>query len=489
MSFSKFKLGKRDTHEVDRTEDYYGDRKRYSSGQKNYFDGSDEEEEGQMTSSVAMEAAKRSIGDYRMAKEGVVAAAEEEDDEDDPLDAFMAGIETQIKQEKSKPATTEPKAVREDIEGEDDQESYFNAVANAPLIILDEDDELQLEYDRDGNPIIPESARVIDPLPPIDHSEISYKSFEKNFYEEDEKVKNLTKQEVKDLRKKLGIRVSGFDPPNPCVSFAHFGFDNHLMALIRKSEFSTPTPIQSQSIPAALKGRDIIGIAQTGSGKTVSYLWPLMVHCVDQPELKEGDGPIALICTPTRELCQQVYHQAKKFAKAYNLSVCCVYGGGNRYEQSQALKEGCEILVATPGRLIDLVKLKATNLQRVTFLVMDEADRMFDLGFEPQVRSIANHVRPDRQTLLFSATFRKKIEKLCRDILTDPIRIVIGDLGEANTDITQTVKVFEDPKNKWVWLMNYLVSFVSGDCHVTCCHVMCGSIISWLRVDLLHKEI
>ena len=139
-----------------------------------------------------------------------------------------------------------------------------------------------------------------------------------------------------------------------------------------------------------------------------------------------------------------------------------MYGGGSKWEQSKAVKEGCEVLVATPGRLIDLVRIKATNLQRVTYLVFDEADRMFDMGFEAQVRSIANHVRPDRQTLLFSATFRKRVERLCRDALTDPVRVVVGQVGEANVDVTQFVEVMTDEREKWQWLLRHLVEFTSG---------------------------
>lgn len=131
------------------------------------------------------------------------------------------------------------------------------------------------------------------------------------------------------------------------------------------------------------------------------------------------------------------------------------------WEQAKALQEGAEIVVCTPGRLIDHVKKKATNLQRVTYLVFDEADRMFDMGFEYQVRSIANHVRPDRQTLLFSATFRKKIERLARDILIDPIRIVQGDIGEANEDITQLVEILPSGPEKWSWMSRRLVEFTS----------------------------
>lgn len=153
------------------------------------------------------------------------------------------------------------------------------------------------------------------------------------------------------------------------------------MKVIRKSEFTQPTPIQAQGIPAALSGRDVIGIAKTGSGKTAAFLWPLLVHIMDQPELQAGEGPIGLIIAPTRELSQQIYLECKKFGKAYNIHTICAYGGGSMWEQQQACQEGAEIIVATPGRLIDLVKKKSTNLTRVTYIVFDEADRMFDMGF------------------------------------------------------------------------------------------------------------
>ncbi|XP_064401844.1 ATP-dependent RNA helicase DDX42-like [Halichondria panicea] len=385
------------------------------------------------------------------------------EDEDDPLDAFMAGIQTEVaRQNKTPAAPKKQEVVRFDIDGEDDQESYFTAMANAPIVVAEGDDDIEIDYDSDGYPIIPERSKVIDPLPPLDHSAVEYRAFNRNFYTEHPDITALSNSEVKELKKTLGLKVTGFSPPRPCVSFAHFGFDEALLSLIRKSEFAKPTGIQSQAVPVVTSGRDVIGIAKTGSGKTAAFLWPLLMHAIDQREIKEGDGPIGLICTPTRELCQQIYHEARRFAKAYNLTVTCVYGGGSKWEQCNTLKEGCEILVATPGRLIDLVKLKATNLQRVTYLVFDEADRMFDMGFEAQVRSIANHVRPDRQTLLFSATFRKKVERLARDVLTDPVRIVVGDLGEANTDITQIVEVVKDEQEKWRWLLRRLVELTSA---------------------------
>uniref|UniRef100_A0A2K6EFU9 RNA helicase n=1 Tax=Propithecus coquereli TaxID=379532 RepID=A0A2K6EFU9_PROCO len=314
--------------------------------------------------------------------------------------------------------------IRDDIEEEDDQEAYFRYMAENPTAgVVQEEEEDNLEYDSDGNPIAP-SKKIIDPLPPIDHSEIDYPPFEKNFYNEHEEITNLTPQQLIDLRHKLNLRVSGAAPPRPGSSFAHFGFDEQLMHQIRKSEYTQPTPIQCQDKFIFLGRR-----AMTGSG---------------------------------REGGKMNNQECKRFGKAYNLRSVAVYGGGSMWEQAKALQEGAEIVVCTPGRLIDHVKKKATNLQRVSYLVFDEADRMFDMGFEYQVRSIASHVRPDRQTLLFSATFRKKIEKLARDILIDPIRVVQGDIGEANEDVTQIVEILHSGPSKWNWLTRRLVEFTSS---------------------------
>ncbi|CAG2177607.1 unnamed protein product, partial [Oppiella nova] len=413
----------------------------------------------------------------------------DDDSEEDPLDAFMADLEKQSKPDKPKTSiasrseplmamkstvlskavkTSETKGIRDDIEREDIEESYYrymeeNPMAGVGTLVGDSDDELEdIEYDADGNPVADHKSKLIDPLPPVYHSQISYQSFEKNFYVEHEEIKQLSTNDCNLLNHKLGIKVSGLTPPKAVTSFAHFGFDDQLMKSIRKLEYFKPTAIQALAVPTALSGRDIIGIAKTGSGKTAAFIWPLLVHIMDQPELKSGDGPIGLILAPTRELALQIYTEAKRFGKVYGINIVCAYGGGNKFEQSKDLENGAEIVVATPGRIIDLIKMKATNLLRVTFLVLDEADRMFDMGFEPQVRSICNHIRPDRQTLMFSATFKKKVEKLARDVLLDPIRIVQGEVGEANEDITQVVLILEEGPKKWEWLTTRIVEFTSN---------------------------
>lgn len=390
------------------------------------------------------------------------------DSDDDPLEAFMAGIEKELKKDdsksdKQKEKEKDKKATRDDIDELDEQEAYFKWLEENPEAGLQkEEEDFDIEYDADGNPIYSMKKTVIDPLPQIDHSEIVYEKFEKNFYVEHPEILHLSPFEVESLRRKLGLKISGYSAAKPVSSFAHFGFEERLLSVIRKSEYTQPTPIQAQGCPIILGGRDVIGIAKTGSGKTAAFVWPMLFHVMDQRALKAGEGPIALICAPTRELAQQIEKECKRFGKPFGISTVCAYGGGSKWDQSNAVKEGCEVLVCTPGRLIDLVKMKAMNLERVTYLVFDEADRCFDMGFEPQVRSIANHVRPTRQTLLFSATFKRRIEKLARDILNDPIRIVQGDaIGEANENVAQHVFVMKEPSMKWQWLTKNIVKFTS----------------------------
>jgi len=274
----------------------------------------------------------------------------------------------------------------------------------------------------------------------------------------------MSDQEVADYMKSLAIRVSGFDVPRPINFFQDCGFPVPLMNAIAKQAYEKPTTIQCQALPIVLSGRDIIGIAKTGSGKTAAFVLPMIVHIMDQPELDKEEGPIGVICAPTRELAHQIYLEAKKFAKPYNLRVAAVYGGVSKFDQFKELKAGCEVVIATPGRLIDLLKMKALKMFRATYLVLDEADRMFDLGFEPQIRSIVGQIRPDRQTLLFSATMPYKVERLAREILTDPIRVTVGQVGGANEDIKQVVNVLPSDVEKMPWLLEKLPGMIDdGD--------------------------
>uniref|UniRef100_A0A2P2IST1 RNA helicase n=1 Tax=Rhizophora mucronata TaxID=61149 RepID=A0A2P2IST1_RHIMU len=277
-------------------------------------------------------------------------------------------------------------------------------------------------------------------------------------------VPGMGEQDVVEYQKSLSIRVSGFDVPRPIKTFEDCGFSPQLMSAIAKQAYKEPTSIQCQALPIVLSGRDIIGIAKTGSGKTAAFVLPMIVHIMDQPELQKEEGPIGVICAPTRELAHQIYLEAKKFAKSHGIRVSAMYGGMSKLDQFKELKAGCDIVVATPGRLIDMLKMKALNMLRATYLVLDEADRMFDLGFEPQIRSIVGQIRPDRQTLLFSATMPRKVEKLAREILTDPVRVTVGEVGMANEDITQVVQVIPSDAEKLPWLLEKLPGMIDdGD--------------------------
>ncbi|CAO2167461.1 unnamed protein product [Urochloa humidicola] len=269
--------------------------------------------------------------------------------------------------------------------------------------------------------------------------------FEKNFYVEAPSVQAMSEAEVAQYRRLKDITVEGRDVPKPVRYFQEANFPDYCMQAIAKSGFVEPTPIQSQGWPMALKGRDLIGIAQTGSGKTLSYLLPGLVHVGAQPRLEQGDGPIVLILAPTRELAVQIQEESTKFGSYSRTRSTCVYGGAPKGPQIRDLRRGVEIVIATPGRLIDLLEAGHTNLRRVTYLVLDEADRMLDMGFEPQIRKIVAQIRPDRQTLYWSATWPREVEALARQFLQNPYKVTIGspDL-KANHSIQQIVEVISD---------------------------------------------
>ncbi|XP_076896226.1 DEAD-box ATP-dependent RNA helicase 24-like isoform X2 [Bidens hawaiensis] len=407
------------------------------------------------------------------------AAPGPDDGEIDPLDAFMEGIHQEVRA----PPPPKPKAEGKyrDDEEDDPMESYLRAKKDVALTLASDalhagynsDEEVyaaakavdagMLEYDSDDNPVVVDK-RKIESIAALDHSSVDYEPFNKDFYEEKSSISGMSEQEVAEYRKSLAIRVAGFDVPRPIKTFAEAGFSAELMKAIAKQAYEKPTSIQCQSLPIVLSGRDIIGIAKTGSGKTAAFVLPMIVHIMDQPELAKEEGPIGVVCAPTRELAHQIYIEAKKFAKVYGIRVSAVYGGMSKLEQFKELKSGCEIVIATPGRLIDMLKMKALNMLRATYLVLDEADRMFDLGFEPQIRSIVGQIRPDRQTLLFSATMPRKIEKLAREILTDPVRVTVGEIGMANEDITQEVQVLVSDFEKLNWLLEKLPELIdNGD--------------------------
>uniref|UniRef100_A0AAY4B3N3 Probable ATP-dependent RNA helicase DDX46 n=1 Tax=Denticeps clupeoides TaxID=299321 RepID=A0AAY4B3N3_9TELE len=296
-------------------------------------------------------------------------------------------------------------------------------------------------------------------LEPVDHQKIAYEPYRKNFYVEVPELAKMTLEEVNVLRLELeGITVKGKGCPKPIKTWVQCGTSMKVLNALKKHSYEKPTPIQTQAIPAIMSGRDLIGIAKTGSGKTIAFLLPMFRHILDQRPLEEGEGPIAVIMTPTRELALQITKECKKFSKSLSLRVVCVYGGTGISEQIAELKRGAEIIVCTPGRMIDMLGAnsgRVTNLRRVTYVVLDEADRMFDMGFEPQVMRIVDNIRPDRQTVMFSATFPRAMEALARRILAKPIEVQVGGRSVVCSDVEQHVIVIEEDK-KFLKLLEIL---------------------------------
>ena len=278
----------------------------------------------------------------------------------------------------------------------------------------------------------------------VDHSKIDYQPFKKNFYIEVKEISRMTPEEVSAYRKQLELKIHGKDVPKPVKSWHQTGLTSKILETIKRLNYEKPMPIQAQALPVIMSGRDCIGVAKTGSGKTLAFVLPMLRHIKDQPPVVAGDGPIGLIMAPTRELVQQIYSDIKKFGKVLGLRCVPVYGGSGVAQQISELKRGAEIVVCTPGRMIDILCTssgKITNLRRVTYLVMDEADRMFDMGFEPQITRIVQNIQPDRQTVLFSATFPRQVEILARKVLNKPVEIQVGGRSVVNKDITQLVEV------------------------------------------------
>ncbi|KAE8403635.1 ATP-dependent RNA helicase dbp2 [Aspergillus pseudonomiae] len=273
----------------------------------------------------------------------------------------------------------------------------------------------------------------------------SLPKFEKSFYKEHPDVASRSQRDVDDFRKKFEMSVQGKNIPRPVETFDEAGFPQYVLSEVKAQGFERPTAIQSQGWPMALSGRDVVGIAETGSGKTLSYCLPAIVHINAQPLLAPGDGPIVLVLAPTRELAVQIQTEITKFGKSSRIRNTCVYGGVPKGPQIRDLSRGVEVCIATPGRLIDMLEAGRTNLRRVTYLVLDEADRMLDMGFEPQIRKIISQIRPDRQTCMWSATWPKEVRQLASDFLNDYIQVNIGSMDlSANHRITQIVEVVSD---------------------------------------------
>mmetsp|Transcript_13361 Transcript_13361/g.20256 ORF Transcript_13361/g.20256 Transcript_13361/m.20256 type:complete len:1047 (-) Transcript_13361:56-3196(-) len=296
-------------------------------------------------------------------------------------------------------------------------------------------------------------------LKAVDHSLVDYLPVRKNLYIVPRSVAKLTEEEVMERRARHKIRIRGRGAPSPVETFEECALSERILSILRKMKIERPFAVQAQCLPCIMAGRDVIGIAKTGSGKTLAYLLPMLRHIGDQPDLAPHEsGPIGLILAPARELAVQIHSVTKSFAKQLGIRSTAVYGGAGVKEQIADLKRGTHIAVGTPGRMIDILTMQAgkiLSLQRVSYVVLDEADRMFDMGFAPQISAILAAVRPDRQTVLFSATFPKTVEALARKSLKYPIEVLVGGRSVASDSVKQHGEVIEE-EDKFLRLLQLL---------------------------------
>jgi ATP-dependent RNA helicase RhlE len=234
------------------------------------------------------------------------------------------------------------------------------------------------------------------------------------------------------------------------ITFAELGLSDQMLRAIKDAGYSRPTPIQAQAIPLGLKGRDIMGLAQTGTGKTAAFTIPIVERLSEGPKRTR-----ALILTPTRELCQQVEESFRKYGRHSGLHVVSVYGGVGYEPQIKALRGGVDVIVATPGRLIDHLEKENVSFDQIEVLVLDEADRMLDMGFAPQIQKIIAQVDKYRQTLLFSATMPPEVEALARKYLRKPVVLQVGRRSAAALTVTHCV--YPVPKDKKTALLAMLI--------------------------------
>jgi ATP-dependent RNA helicase RhlE len=239
------------------------------------------------------------------------------------------------------------------------------------------------------------------------------------------------------------------------MPFSTFGLEANILRAVQEAGYTEPTPIQSAAMPQILAGHDLIGIAQTGTGKTAAFVLPILAKLA---EMSREGGPRtirALIVAPTRELAAQIEENIRAYGKHLPLRTATIYGGVSERPQIDALRSGVDLLVATPGRLLDLMDRRLCNFSRLHFLVLDEAERMLDMGFLPDIRRIVQALPPKRQTLLFSATLSREIEAVTHEFLRAPKTVQIG--RRANPAETVTQFVYEVPKHLKSALLAHLL--------------------------------
>ncbi|XP_028818226.1 putative ATP-dependent RNA helicase DDX59 [Denticeps clupeoides] len=265
-------------------------------------------------------------------------------------------------------------------------------------------------------------------------------------YQEDGFISALREEQVERVKRELGVVTEGQDVPRPVIEFAHCHFPPALGANLSRAGYEAPTPVQMQMVPVGLTGRDVIASADTGSGKTVAFLLPAVVRALEAAAVPR---PVSLILTPTRELAIQIERQAKELVMGLpNMRTALLVGGMPMPPQLHRLKQNIKMIIATPGRLLEVLKQKAVHLDGIKVVVVDEADTMLKMGFQEQVLDVLEQVPKDHQTLLTSATIPTGIEQLAARLTLDPVRITIGEKNQPCANVRQIVLWVEEPSKK-----------------------------------------
>ncbi|QIW99939.1 hypothetical protein AMS68_005457 [Peltaster fructicola] len=294
----------------------------------------------------------------------------------------------------------------------------------------------------------------------------------------DKRLDQMRERDWRIFKEDFNIATKGGNIPNPMRNWKESGLPSKLLDIVDKAGYVDPSPVQRAAIPIALQSRDLIAVAVTGSGKTAAFLLPLLVYIAELPALDKftkDDGPYALILAPTRELAQQIETEAKKFATPLGFTCVSLVGGHSIEEQSYQLRDGAEIVIATPGRLVDCIERRVLVLGQCCYVIMDEADRMIDMGFEEPVNKIldalpVSNEKPDtddaenaqamsrlmggrdryRQTMMYTATMPAAVERIARRYLRRPAYVTIGNVGEAVDTVEQRVEFVQgEDKRKY----------------------------------------
>lgn len=375
----------------------------------------------------------------------------------DSLDVFMSTLQRES-HPNSKPLTLDT------FEGSEDEQ------INAATQVLDSDNEEKSSFCGILSPVLSPVKFDIQTLPQVERHVFN-----------DSSLKVVNSEAVSSQLNRFNASVrNGSLLPSP--SFHHLSPPApKALADFISDCFSSPTPIQAVSFPYTFSSRDIVAIAQTGSGKTVAYAFPLITHVLAQPgSSRAGRGPVGIVIVPTRELAIQVSQVVDRFGKTVGVFSCCVVGGVSKYEQFKQIRDsGAGIIVCTPGRLIDMLRMRACQMTRCSFVVIDEADRMLDMGFGPQVRTLLSQIRPDSQRALFSATFPGSVRQFGYDILDDPVTISMSGSSsiwfekDTHTMVNDNVKEryfsFPDDNSRREWMVERLPALIQDGLVIIFC--------------------